>query len=411
MLKKIPVTEVKLGMYLQELCGSWMDHPFWKSSFLLKDPADLKALQTSSIREVWIDASKGLDISGGAAKGEAEAAVDAVLHQADARSAPADLKIDPVSLEQEAVRAARLCAKAKDAVEAMFQEARMGRAVETEQMRPLVEQIADSVMRNPSALISLARLKVRDEYTYMHSVAVCALMIALARQLGIKDEALVQDVGLAGLLHDIGKATVPLEILNKPGRLSEDEFERIKDHPVAGHRILVESECRSKVALDVCLHHHEKVDGTGYPDKLGGEGISVFARMGAVCDVYDAITSNRPYKNGWDPAEAIRKMTEWSAGHFDPAIFQAFVKTIGIYPTGSLVLLQSGRLAVVLEQSRKSLLQPVVKAFYSTRSRVHIPPEILDLSKASVADKIVSRESAEKWGLSRLEELWCSVAV
>ena len=162
------------------------------------------------------------------------------------------------------------------------------------------------------------------------------------------------------------------------------------------------------VALDVCLHHHEKVNGRGYPKGLVGDEISLFAKMGAVCDVYDAITSNRPYKTGWDPSDSLTKMAAWTKeGHFDERVFQGFVKSIGIYPTGSLVKLQSGRLAVVVEQGRASLLSPVVRVFFSTKSNQPIPMEMLDLGKT--VDQIVSRESKSHWGFQNLDQLWSHV--
>jgi len=160
------------------------------------------------------------------------------------------------------------------------------------------------------------------------------------------------------------------------------------------------------IALDVCLHHHEKTDGSGYPKGLKDEEISLFAKMGAVCDVYDAITSNRPYKNGWDPAESLRKMAEWANGHFDHKVFQAFVKSLGIYPIGSLVRLQSGRLGVVVEQSAKSLTTPLVKVFFSTKSNLRIPPEVIDLSAPTCSDRIAGREDPAKWKFPDLDELW-----
>ena len=150
------------------------------------------------------------------------------------------------------------------------------------------------------------------------------------------------------------------------------------------------------MSMDVCLHHHERTDGLGYPDKLSGEALTLFARMGAVCDVYDAITSVRCYKTDWEPAEAIRKMAEWQEGHFDKEVFHAFVKTIGIYPSGTLVKLKSTRLAVVMEQSNSSLVTPIVKIFFSTKSNGYINPEIIDLSKTS--DSILNLEDPQKWG-------------
>ena len=152
------------------------------------------------------------------------------------------------------------------------------------------------------------------------------------------------------------------------------------------------------------------MDGSGYPEGLKGDQISLFAKMGAVCDVYDAITSNRPYKTGWDPAESLRKMAEWANGHFDGKVFQAFVKSLGIYPIGSLVQLSSGRLGVVVEQTSKSLTTPVVKVFFSTKSNMRIVPELVDLSKPGAVEKILKREDPAKWRFSDLNELWSGIS-
>ncbi|MBK7899978.1 MAG: HD-GYP domain-containing protein [Betaproteobacteria bacterium] len=395
MLKKIRVADLKLGMHLHAFCGAWLEHPFWRTKFVLKDPRDLALIRESTIQELWIDSSKGLDVE--PAK-TVETSVEAPP-QPEPEVLPAK-----ASFQDEVKRAAKICAKSKEAVVSMFQEVRMGKAIDADQAQGLVEEISNSVMRNPGALISLARLKTADDYTYMHSVAVCALMIALARQLGLDDHD-TRQAGMAGLLHDLGKALMPPEILNKPGKLTDEEFAIIKTHPAEGHKLLLEGEGVSEIMKDVCLHHHEKVDGSGYPERLNGETMSLFAKMGAVCDVYDAVTSNRPYKAGWDPAESIKRMVEWQ-GHFDPAVFQAFVKSLGIYPIGSLVRLHSGRLGVVVEQSEKSLLVPKVKVFYSTKSRAYIKPELLDLSRPGALDKIVGRENAARWGLKDIDQYW-----
>lgn len=405
-LKKIKAADLKPGMHLHGLCGSWMDHPFWRSKFTLSDPADIRRILDSGIVEVWIDTARGDDLPA-ATPGKPPVDSAPSVTTAHAQTADASYARAPkqVALDEELKRAAMICARARSAVVSMFQEVRMGKAINAEAAGELVEEISSSVLRNPGALISLARLKTADDYTYMHSVAVCALMVALARQLDL-DEQATREAGMSGLLHDIGKAMMPMDILNKPGKLTDDEFRIIQSHPVEGHRLLVEGKSASEIVLDVCLHHHEKTDGSGYPDRLPGEKISVFAKMGAVCDVYDAITSNRPYKAGWDPAESIRRMAEWSAGHFDDTVFQAFVKSIGIYPTGSLVRLASGRLAVVIEQSEKSLLAPRVKAFFSTKAQTYVVPEVIDLSHPSATDRIVGREDAAKWGIRNLDDLW-----
>ncbi len=407
MLKRIAVKDIKLGMFICEFCGSWMEHPFWKTRFLLDDEKDLQAIMGSGIKELWIDVSQGADVgSTASAKTEAEVARETEALLLEANNA---VVAEKVSLDDEIRTAAKLCAKAKEAVIEMFSDARMGKAIKVEQARALVEEISSSVLRQPHALISLARLKHADEYTYMHSVAVCALMIALARQLAL-DEEMVREAGFAGLLHDLGKVGIPNKVLNKPGKLTDSEFSVVKSHPEVGARILMENYDVSPLVLDVCLHHHEKVDGTGYPHGLKGENISLFAKMGAVCDVYDAITSNRPYKKGWAPADSIRKMAEWSKGHFDEAVFQAFVKTVGIYPTGSLVRLESGRLAVVVEQNENSLLNPKVKIFFSAKTKMPILQETLDLAALKGKDKIIGRESPDDWGFKNLDMLWSGLS-
>jgi putative nucleotidyltransferase with HDIG domain len=404
MLKKINVKQLTAGMYLKAFCGSWMDHPFWRNSFVISDPKDIELIQASNIREVWIDSVLGLDIppdepviSEAETAAQVEADVTAVTQAAR--------NVAPASIDREMVRAEKICAQSKQAITSMFREARMGKAVDAGSAREMAEEISDSVTRNPGALISLARLKTADDYTYMHSVAVCALMITLGRQLGL-DEELNRRLGIAGLLHDLGKAMTPLEILNKPNKLTDEEFEIMKRHPEEGINLLRGSPGVDEIAFDVVLHHHEKTGGTGYPKKIKNDEISLYAKMGAVCDVYDAITSNRPYKAGWDPAESLRKMAGWASEHFDPSIFQAFVKSLGIYPIGSLVRLSSGRLGVVVSQSPKSLLTPRVKVFYSTRAAARVQPELVDLSASGCREKIAGREDPDRWNFADLDELW-----
>jgi HD-GYP domain-containing protein (c-di-GMP phosphodiesterase class II) len=233
---------------------------------------------------------------------------------------------------------------------------------------------------------------------------VCALMVALAKQLDLS-ESETKQAGMAGLLHDIGKAGIDNAVLNKPGALTEDEFTLVKSHPQRGYEMLMQGNISDEVVLDVCLHHHEKVSGLGYPHKLKADEISLFAKMGAVCDVYDAVTSNRPYKNGWEPGVSLQRMAQW-ADHFDDVVFKAFVKSVGIYPIGSMVKLKSGRLAVVIDQNPKSLLSPMVKVFFSTKSKVRIPIEIIDLSKPNAQDEIIGHEDPVLWGIGNIHEIW-----
>lgn len=398
MLKKIPVSQVILGMYIHELCGSWMDHPFWKSGFVLKDAHDLQRLQGSSVTEIWIDTSKGLDCIAGETREQAEQRLEQLLVEVAGEPAQE-------CIADELRRAELICLRSKDAVVSMFNEVRMGQSINTEHTQKVVSQITESVLRHPNALLSIVRVKQADEYTYMHSVAVSALMIALARQLGM-NEAEVHQAGMAGLLHDVGKMAIDDAILNKPGSLTDEEFAQIKRHPEYGVRYLQKgTEPVGRAVLEACYSHHEKMDGSGYPRGIGGDKISLLSRMAAVCDVYDALTSDRPYKAGWGPSETIQRMAQWK-GHFDPKIFQAFVRSVGIYPIGSLVRLASGRLGVVIEQSDKSLLTPKVKVFFSARSKLPIPQEVVDLSAPRCTDSIEAREAREDWNFKDLDSLW-----
>lgn len=407
MLKTIATHQVVLGMHIHALKGAWVDHPFWKTKFVLDDIQDLKKLQSSIIKEVVIDTAKGLDLptqrvattTKSKPSNLPEPPAAPALHEEYSLTQPVK-----TSTEAELLEAKKIIRESKIAVASMFKDARLGKVVNAEAVMPMVDEIAASIKRNAGALISMVRLKTQDDYTYMHSVAVCAMMTALAKELALSD-AETRQAGLAGLMHDIGKAAVPLDILNKPGALSDAEFTAVKLHPEKGHALLLQANIDDPVTLDVCLHHHEKMDGTGYPNRLKGHEISLFAKMAAVCDVYDAVTSNRPYKTGWEPGVSLQRMAQWK-NHFDETVFKAFVKSVGIYPIGSVVLLKSGRLAVVVDQSSKSLLQPIVKVFFSTKSNARIQVDTIDLSKPSAMDSIVGHETAATWGIYDVHELW-----
>lgn len=397
MLRKISVSDLTIGMYIHEFCRPRAHDPFWTLHVEreLLDEAVLQRIQDST-REVWIDTRRGKSPDQNAR----------ILVAACSKGSERD--IAPASMEKELARAKLICGRAKEAVMTMFTDARMGRVMNVQDVDLLVEEISTSIIRHPHALISLSRLRTSDEYTYMHSVAVCALMVALARQMSLKEDQ-VRDAGVAGLMHDVGKMMISPAILNKPDRLTVDEFETMKYHPQAGVEILQGCQQVPPVVHDVCLHHHEKVDGSGYPHGLKGEEISLFAKMGAICDVYDAVTSDRPYKKGWDPAYSIREMASWK-GHFDENAFQHFVKTVGIYPVGALVRLKSERLGVVVEQGEKSLLHPKVKVFLSTRTRIAFEPRLINLSRADERDTIVKFERAEDWAVRDVDKMWAGAA-
>ncbi len=394
-LQTIAVEQLRLGMFIVELECSWLDSPFWRRRFTVDDLSVVDRLKSAGVAQVTIDLSRGCGPIAGPHPGsdtsafDAEPQPDPVPVIIERRSAARRLS----SPRTETERARETVERSKVAVTRMFGEARLGRAVEVEAVAPLVDEIAQSMARDRSAMLNVTRLKTKNEYTYLHSVAVCALMINLARQLGI-DEAEVQQIGIAGLLHDIGKMGVPADVLEKPGKLDEGEVRVIRSHPEKGHRLLSDSADISAIALDVCLHHHERVDGRGYPFGLTADQLSLHARMGAICDVYDAVTSERPYKKPWSANEALARMAEWE-GHFDPEILDAFIASIGIHPRDALVRLHSNRLGIVLPDADNPTV-PQVRVFYEVAEDRFIAP--IDIATDNrTGDPIIRSERGDRW--------------
>ena len=406
-LKRIPVDQALPGMFVHALDASWMDHPFWRSRFVLQSEGDVQALRSSGVAHCWIDISRGVDVVAEVAPAR-EGGVDITADSSAAPAAEPASRQHRVSAPGDSAapphRAERLALKAREVVRSLFCQARAGQAISLDHSLAIVDELTAMVATQPGALIGLVRLKSKDNYTFAHSVAVCTLMIALARQLGLAPDQ-VREAGMCGLLHDVGKLRVPGHILDKPGKLTPEEFRVMQMHPQHGVEILRRGGQVPDSVIDVCLHHHEKMDGSGYPHGLPQGQISLLARMAAVCDVYDAVTSERAYKNAWDPALALARMAQWE-GHFDPSVLHAFVRVVGIYPVGSLVRLASGRLAVVVEHNPGALTAPRVRVFFSLRSGSHIEQRVLDLSRPGEADHIVAREDPHTHGFTRLAHLW-----
>lgn len=395
MLKKIDSSQLKVGMYIHDLSCDWMTHPFVRNRFLIDQEADIRKIIDAGIHDVVIDCSRGLDLADAPTLAEAQAATEREI----AALASAPPLVTRVSLGEELQRAAQIRQQASSLVRTVMRDARLGKAVELDQVQPVVENITASILRNPGALVGMLRIKNKDDYTFLHSVSVCTLLVAFCRSRNM-DPAVIHQAGLGGLLHDTGKALVPDAILNKAGPLTDEEFAIIKRHPKDGYDILLKSPELGPIPLDITLHHHERRDGSGYPDKQDAGQISELAQMAAIVDVYDAITADRCYHKGMSAAAALRKIYEWSKFHFNAQYVQEFMRCVGIYPVGTMVLLESGRLGVVIEPHETDLLAPKVNVFFNTKSQVYIKPETVDLSRKlgfGGGDRIVGHESPAKW--------------
>ncbi|HEU4852134.1 MAG TPA: HD-GYP domain-containing protein [Telluria sp.] len=404
MLKKVDVSQLRVGMYVHDISCDWMNHPFARNRFLICSEEEIRKIVQAGIHDVVIDSSLGLDVMHAPTLAEARAKTEEEIVQL--ASAPPPL-VQRVSLGEELKRASAIRTQAAGLVRTVMQDARLGRAVQVDQVGPMVENITESILRNPGALVGLLRIKNADDYTFLHSVAVCTLLVAFCRSRGM-DSEVTYEAGLGGLLHDTGKALVPDKILNKPGRLTEEEFDIIRRHPRDGYDILRKSPGIGPIPLDITLHHHERCDGTGYPEKQDAGSISELAQMAAIVDVYDALTSDRCYHKGMPAADALRKIFEWSKFHFNPKLAQEFIRCVGIYPVGTLVLLESGRLGVVTEPHETRLLEPKINVFFHTGRQAYITPTAIDLSRPvgnGGADRIVSHESPEKWNVDPMRFL------
>lgn len=374
MLKTIRAQDATLGMYVQSFGGNWLSHPFWKAKFLISSPDDLAKIRTSEV-DLVIDTTRGCDIAPPAA---------------DRRIVPPAGRFGRAGQK----RVVDLAQRSTGVVKSLFDDCRLGRTVDTADILSTVDDIADVLIHDLSAFISVTRLKSKDDYTYTHSVAVCALMISLAQEMGEPAKA-VRELGMAGLLHDVGKVAVPDDILRKTGPLTAAEVAEVERHTTHGHAMLSQAADIPPVALDVALHHHERPDGTGYPFGLTGEAISRATRMASICNVYDALTSIRDDRRGLSPMEAITAM-EASVGEFDPDLLFRFMRELGVYPVGKLVRFRGTRLAVTMPAIRDGL-GPAFRTFYSTVDTMFLPYEDIILSNDRANADAIGTENPAAW--------------
>lgn len=406
MLRRIRSEQLQVGMFIARLGGPWINHPFWRARFLLASEDQVRQIQSAGVQEVWIDILKGRNVQApGTPEGPEAADAIPMLPPVEADTAPPPA----ATLEAEIVRARELLQSGKAVIGSMFTDIRMGHALKVSGALLLVDSASRSLSRHGQALLALARLKARGDDNYLHAFAVCALMIAVGRTLNLPDDE-VRELGLAGLVHDIGKLTLPDAIVRRASDRTPEEEELYRRHPSAGYRILNEARLYSNIPLDVCVHHHERVDGRGFPYGLVGRELSVHARIAAICDAYDSLTSSRPGHEAWSPARAMEYMAVRVDTLFDRRVFKAFSRTVGIYPLGTVLRLRSNRLAVVCAQNDADPLRPRVMAFYSVSQSRTVPTELIDLRHSD--ETVVAFENAADWGYTdeQLMEMYATAA-
>jgi HD-GYP domain-containing protein (c-di-GMP phosphodiesterase class II) len=400
MIRKVSVQQLKPGMYVNHIPLNWFAHPFWRTSFTIRSDRDIDRLLEAGVSDVLIDTSRGLDVDSDEVaprlRQQSLADIDArFVELAEQRKVAAR---NSVSLEEERWRARYFQQDAMFMVQTMMDDARLGRPLDLGRTEPIIERIVDSVRRHPDALIPLLQFKEHETYTYQHALSVATMTIALGMTLRLEEKELLQ-AAQGALLQDIGTARISERVLNKATPLTDLEYLHVRSHVDKSRVILENTPGISDISFDLVIQHHERIDGTGYPRRLAGEAVSLHAQVAAIVDTYDALTSDRPYHGRVEPAAALSQLYGLAGKQLRGDLVQAFVKTLGVYPVGSLVRLDSGYLAIVVEQHRDNLLQPVVRTIYNIKKREYIQPELLDLGRRLEAPAIVSVESFAAWDM------------
>lgn len=396
---KINVRNLKLDMFVVRLDRSWLGTPFPFQGFWIRDPEEIQYLR-GCCEFVYIRVDKD-----GKPTDYAEVAnvdwKDRVM-KADREIAPIDFlpkrpvnHLDSVAVEEEMVPAHFARRNLKGALDEVVNDIRRGKQIAIINLKEVVTGVTESVLRNPDAFMWLRLVKDRDTYTYYHLLDTSVLAVALGRHLGF-DRHELADLGLGALLIDIGKLKLAPELIMKPTCLSEDERAQVEKHVEYGLQLIERVPGINKCVTEIVAAHHERIDGKGYPRGLGGRSIPAFARMVAIADCFDAITSDRPYAKGLSPHEAMCLLYEWSGKAFQRELVEHFIQCLGIYPTGTLVELNSGEVGVVIGQNRVRRLKP--------RLMILLGPDKTPLETFPVMDLMDPLEGADPVVIKRAVE-------
>jgi len=385
MIKRIPISSLKVGMYVSDLNSDWIPHSNFKKKGKIKQEIVIEKIKQLGIQEIYIDTFQGMDIKDAPTLAEVDKENEQKLNTSGEL---ASLNKPSVGLVDELGVAQKVHQEAVVLVDGILNDVKSGQALQLDAIESLAEDMLDSLFRNHNALACLGCIREKDSYLMEHSVNLSVLMSIFGKSMQL-DRSLLQQTIAGALLHDIGKVMVPDEILHKPGRLSNNEFTVMKQHVSLGQQHLLNIEGISPLTVKIVSEHHERMDGSGYPAGLCGHEISPQGRMAAIVDVYDAITADRCYHKGMTPSMAIKRLLEWSDHHLDRSLVDHFIQCIGIYPIGSLVLLESGRLAAVVEVNEFDQRLPKVRVMFHTKFKCFIKTELIDLAKPSVQDRII----------------------
>lgn len=375
MKEKIKTTGLRRGMYVAELDRPWLDSPFLFQGFLLEDEDMIQKL-IDYCEYVYIDHDKSADDpmtfdnkSGSTTETFKNLGNDIIKN-----------KKYQIAVEDELPMAKDIRRKSKDSTIRIFNDVRMGKSLDVQAVKETVSEIVDSITRNPDAMMLLSAIKDKDEYAVVHAFNVSAISIIFGRYLGMGKEQL-EELGFGAMLHDVGETRIPLEILNKKGLLTADEQELVQSHTVHGMDILSKTGDIPKSAIDIAYTHHERCNASGYPRNLPSADIPLLAKIVAITDVYDAVTTNSNYKQGISSTDALKTMYDWRDRLFDGELIEKFIQCLGIYPVGSIVELNSGEVGIVFSIPPENRLLPKILLVRDASKQPYMPPKIIQLAQ------------------------------
>jgi HD-GYP domain-containing protein (c-di-GMP phosphodiesterase class II) len=379
LIKKIAIEFLKPGMYIADLNNHWVPQGNASRSGLIKNPVVIDKIRKLGVRELYIDTEKGDDCQEGQ---QADAVKQLQTEQFESIAEQSGFKQKEhkkVSLHKERERAAKTYDHARNVIGNLLDDIKNKKAIDTKAVDETAAELISSLDANENALACVSFMRSKDEYLLEHSINVGLLLGVFGKFKRLPPDA-IQQIVAGGILHDIGKVLVPIEILNKPGKLEADEWEEMKRHVTYGAQILDITDGLSELTRSICRLHHERLDGSGYPRNLPEGKISLEGRMSAICDVFDAITADRVYHVGMGPNEALKKLVEWSVFHLDKNLVYDFIRCLSVYPVGTLVELSNGRAGVIIQANKFEPTRPLVRIFYNTRQSIQVTPEVIDMT-------------------------------
>ncbi|WP_133405340.1 HD-GYP domain-containing protein [Parashewanella tropica] len=378
-LLKLPISRLQQGMFIERLHHHDTALNI-SNAGQIRDLSIIEKFRKHKIKFVWVNAERSDPACGllpnALSKTETSTDIKAKSDQLEYKSRNA--KQRQLLRAQHHTKTKALLGEAKGLVRKVLAETFEGKAIELTEFEVMADKMIHTALTDIDAFKCVAALRTKDAYLLEHSINVAFLLVTFGNFMKLPANT-IKEMVVGGLLHDIGKIYVDDAVLNKPGKLSPEEYDIIKQHQYHAIDIIDTTPGLSQISKDVCLMHHEKLDGNGYPKGLKGDEIPLHGRMSCIADIYDALTATRCYKEAMSPAAAFKILLKLTPFHLDKDLVYQFIRCIGVYPTGSLVELSDGRVGIVWDSQDRDTLHPVVKCFYSTEHKRYVEVEYIDL--------------------------------